>query len=82
MTAIEPDKKLKYIKAQIEALKNRLESIDKTLSLQEKLIDLISTEPHKQLLNKPAFCKEESNSVEKIMKKAFSKGSLPKILFK
>ena len=72
MTAIEPDKKLKYIKAQIEALKNRLESIDKTLSLQEKLIDLIS----------PAFCKEESNSVEKIMKKAFSKGSLPKILFK
>lgn len=82
MTTTEPDKKLKYIKAQIEALKNRLESIDKVLGLQEQLINLISTETHKRFLNNPAFCKEESNSVEKIMKKAFSKGLLPKILFK
>lgn len=71
---------LNKIKAQIQILKQRFDSMEQTLNIQEEILNLLS-EQAKTLCKEAAYNKD-SYSVEKIMKRAFSKGTFPKILFK
>ena len=74
------EKNLEKIRVQIELLKKRINNMDKTLVLQEKAIDLID-EKSKALLKEAQFNNLDL-SVEQIMKKAFTRKTLPKILTK
>ncbi|MBI3591653.1 MAG: hypothetical protein HY094_09800 [Candidatus Melainabacteria bacterium] len=74
-------KNLKNIRTQIELLKERLDNIDKTLNTQEEVLDLLF-EDSKSLLQEASICKQDNNNVVDIMKRAFTQGKLPKILFK
>ena len=74
------EKNLERIRVQIELLKKRINNMDKTLSIQEKVIDLID-EKSKSLLREAQFS-DINLSVEQIMKNAFSDKSLPKILLR
>ena len=69
------------IRTQIEFLKERLENIDKTLEVQEEVLDLLY-ENSKSLLHDALYTDDETVSVNEIMKRAFSGKALPKILFK
>ena len=69
------------IRTQIELLKDRLNNIDKTLEVQEEVLDLLY-ENSKSLLHDALYTDDESISVNEIMKRAFSGRTLPKILFK
>ena len=72
---------LEKIRTQIELLKLRLDNINKTLNFQEDILNML-TENTRLLLKKVAITSVNPNSTEEIMKKAFSKGRIPKILFK
>ena len=72
------DKNLEKIRVQIELLKKRINNMDRTLTVQEKAIDLID-EKAKALLREAQFSSLDM-SVEQIMKSAFKSKSLPKIL--
>ena len=72
------EKNLEKIKVQIELLKKRINNMDRTLVIQEKVIDLID-EKSKTLLKEAQFS-DINMSVEQIMKSAFKGKSLPKIL--
>ena len=78
MTNNNKEKNLEKIRIQIELLKKRINNMDRTLTLQEKAIDLID-EKSKALLREARFT-NINTSVEQIMKNAFSGKSLPKIL--
>ena len=80
MTNNNKEKNLEKIRVQIELLKKRINNMDKTLTLQEKAIDLID-EKSKALLREAQFT-NINTSVEQIMKNAFKGKSLPKILHK
>ena len=76
------DKKLENIRTKINVLKQRLENIDRTLIVQEKMLDLLN-ENAKLLFKEESGIKPKTNSnIEEVMKKCFTKGVLPKILFK
>lgn len=83
MSTNEPDKtkSLEIIRSQVELLKQRLDNIEKTLNLQEQLLNLLQ-ENSKSLTQEAFSYKKENNSTDTVMKNAFCKGSLPKILFK
>ena len=72
------DKNLEKIRVQIELLKKRINNMDRTLTVQEKAIDLID-ENTKDLLKEAQFSSLDM-SVEQIMKNAFRNKTLPKIL--
>lgn len=74
-------KNLKNIKVQIEVLKQRLENIDKTLEVQEEVLDILQ-ENSRTLLHDTLGHWKDKVSVERIMKDAMPKGKIPKILFK
>ena len=74
------DKNLERIRVQIELLKKRINNMDRTLTVQEKAIDLID-EKTKDLLKEAQFSNLDM-SVEQIMKNAFSSKTLPKVLFR
>lgn len=74
------DKNLEKIRVQIELLKKRIHNMDRTLTVQEKAIDLID-EKSKTLL-KDAQLGSKDISIEEIMKNAFSGKTMPSILFK
>ena len=69
---------LEKIRVQIELLKKRINNMDRTLTLQEKTIDLID-EKSRALLREAQFS-DINMSVEQIMKNAFSGRTIPKIL--
>ena len=78
MTNNNGEKKLERIKEQIELLKKQINTMDRTLTIQEKAIDLID-EKAKAFLKESQFS-DINISVEQIMKNAFSSKRLPKIL--
>ncbi len=78
MTNTNKEKNLEKIRVQIELLKKRINNMDRTLTLQEKAIDLID-EKSKALLREVQFS-NINLPVEQIMKNAFSGKTLPKIL--
>ena len=78
MTNNNKEKNLEKIRVQIELLKKRINNMDKTLTLQEKAIDLID-EKSKALLREARFT-NINTSVEQIMKNTFKSKTLPKIL--
>ncbi len=81
MANITSNKNLNNIRTQIDLLKQRLEGIDKTLELQEEILDLLH-ENSKSLIKDAISHNRNSSTADEIMKSAFSKGKLPKILFK
>ena len=78
MTNNNGEESLERIREQIELLKKRINTMDRTLAIQEKAIDLID-EKAKALLKESQFS-NINMSVEQIMKNAFSSKTLPKIL--
>ena len=74
------NKNTENIRKQIDHLKVRLNNIDKNLDTQQKALDILY-ENSKTLLNE-AFNFKNKVSVEEIMKRVFSKGTMPKIMFK
>lgn len=72
---------LEKIRSQIDQLKERLENIDKVLNVQEEAINLLH-ENTKALLQEATVSYNNTDSTEEIMKKFFSTGKLPKILYK
>jgi len=78
MTDNNRENNLEKIRAQIELLKTRINNMDRTLTLQEKTIDLID-EKSRDLLKEAQFS-NINTSVEQIMKNAFKSKTLPKIL--
>ncbi len=72
------DRNLEKIRIQIELLKKRIQNMDKTLSTQERTIDLID-EKSKNLFREAQLTNTDL-SVEEIMKKAFPGKTLPKFL--
>ena len=78
MTNNSGEKNLEKIRVQIELLKKRINNMDKTLTIQEKAIDLID-EKSKALLRETQFS-NINMSVEQIMKSAFPDKTLPKVL--
>ena len=81
MTDTTSNKNLNNIRNQIDLLKQKLDGIDKTLELQEEVLDILQ-ENSKSLIRDALSPNKGSYSVDEIMKSAFSKGKLPKILFK
>ncbi|GEM_PF-2941161 len=75
------DGNLEKIRTQLELLKLRLDNINKTLNFQEDILNIL-TENTRLLLKEVPVTTTDPNSTEAIMKKAFSKGRIPKILFK
>lgn len=69
------------ISDQVKQLKLRLDNLDKTLTLQEEILDTLF-ENTNSLLNEALLSNKSADSVQEIMKGAFSKGVLPKILQK
>ncbi len=80
MTSGNTNKNIEKIREQIDHLKVRLDNIDKNLDTQQEALDTLY-ENSKTLLNE-AFNFKNKVSVEEIMKRAFSKGNIPKIIFK
>lgn len=70
---------IENIRTEVKVLKQRLENINKALVNQEKTLNLLN-ENTKLLLTEALNPKNNFNSVEEIMKRAFSKGKLPNIL--
>ena len=70
---------LEKIRTQIELLKMKLNNIDKTLCLQEKVLNLID-EKTNSLFKETKTSK--TTSAHEIMKSAFSGKNIPKILLK
>lgn len=75
------DINLEKIRSQIEKLKDRLDSIDKVLNIQEKAINLLQ-ENTKTLFKEATVSYNSTDPVEEIMKSVFTRGKLPKILYK
>ncbi len=69
---------LEKIRVQIELLKKQINNMERTMTVQEKAIDLID-EKSKTLLKEVQF-NNINTSVEEIMRNAFSGKALPKIL--
>ena len=74
------NKNVENIRKQIDHLKVRLNNIDKNLDTQQEALDILY-ENSKTLLNE-AFNFKNKVSVEEIMKRVFSEGKMPKIMFK
>lgn len=72
--------KFEDIKNQINIIKAKLENIDKTLSIQEKTLDLI--QENSRSLFREAIPHEKETNLEEIMKSVFKGNKLPRILFK
>lgn len=68
------------IRVQIELLKNKLDNIEETLNIQEEVLDLLSRKS--KSLFEDAIRETRTFNQEDIMRKAFTKGRIPKILFK
>jgi predicted nucleic-acid-binding protein len=68
------------IRVQIELLKNKLDSIEETLNVQEEALDLLYKKS--KCLFEDAIKETQTCSQENIMRKAFTNGRIPKILFK
>lgn len=68
------------IRVQIELLKNKLDNIEKTLNVQEEVLDLLSRKS--KSLFEDVIKGTHSFSQEDIMRRSFTKGRIPKILFK
>ena len=81
MADTESVKNLEKIRIQIELLKQRLDNIDRTLDLQEEVLDVLD-ENSKSLLQDALNKNQQGNSVNEIMKSAFTRGNIPKILSK
>ena len=75
------DGNLEKIRTQLELLKLRLDNISKTLNFQEDILNIL-TENTRLLMKEVTTIPVNSSSTEEIMRKAFSKGRIPKILFK
>ena len=75
------DGNLEKIRTQLELLKLRLDNISKTLNFQEDILNIL-TENTRLLMKEVTAIPVNSNSTEEIMRKAFPKGRIPKILFK
>lgn len=71
----------KNIRSQIDSLKQKLDNLDKTINVQEQILEVLN-EDTKKLLPDVLRPVNNSDSVEEIMKSAFSKGKLPKSLLK
>lgn len=71
----------KNIRSQINYLKQKLDSLDKTINVQEQILEVLN-EDTKKLFPDVLRPVNNSDSVEEIMKSAFSKGKLPKSLLK
>ena len=75
------EKTLEDIKLKIELLKKRLDNIDRILTIQEEVLDLISE-------NTKSLCIEAQESTknfdlyEKVIRQSFTKGKIPRILYK
>lgn len=81
MTDFIPNKNLINIRNQIDLLKQKLDNIDKTLGLQEEALDLLE-ENSKSLIKDILPIHRNIFSTDEVMKNAFSKHKLPRILFK
>ena len=68
------------IKIQIDLLKKRLVNIDKTLNIQEEVLNTLN-ENTNSLLGDTQFPNKNTNSVQEVMKSAFPKRKIPRILF-
>ena len=75
------DGNLEKIRTQLKLLKLRLDNISKTLNFQEDILNML-TENTQLLMKEVTAIPINSNSTEEIMRTAFSKGKIPKILFK
>ncbi|OGI19193.1 MAG: hypothetical protein A3B68_05740 [Candidatus Melainabacteria bacterium RIFCSPHIGHO2_02_FULL_34_12] len=71
---------LEKIKVQLELLKSRLDNVSQTLDMQEEFLDLLQ-EKSNLLLKEALIPSRYIDSTEAIMKKAFTKGKIPKILY-
>ena len=69
------------IRHELESIKLRLDNAEKTLIVQEELLDELNQNT-KSLLKEAFGLKETTNLQEEIIRRQFSKGRLPKILFK
>ena len=78
MTNKNTESNLEKIRVQIELLKKQINNMDRTLTIQEKAIDLID-EKSKILLKEAQFS-NINISAEQIMKNTFSGKPLPKTL--
>ena len=81
MTDFTTNKNLATIRSQIDLLKQKLDSIDKTLELQGEVINLLE-ENSKSLIKDVLPGHKNTFSTDEVMKNAFSKHRLPRILFK
>ena len=81
MTDFIPNKNLTTIRNQIDLLKQKLDNIDKTLELQEEILNLLE-ENSKSLIKDVLPTHRNTFSTDEVMKNAFSKHRFPKILFK
>ena len=68
------------IRVQIELLKNKLDNIEETLNVQEEVLDLLYRKS--KSLFEDAIKETRTFSQEDIIRRAFTKGRIPKILFK
>ena len=75
-----PKNNFDKLKTQIELLKQRLSNMDKILNIQEDILDV--TCKNTESLFKDALIPKKVSEVNDIMKNVFSKGTIPKILFK
>ena len=69
------------LRTQITILKQRLENIGSTINVQEQILDIL-TENTKSLLKEAVPVSKSGDSVEEIIKRAFTGGKLPKSLSK
>lgn len=69
------------IRQELESIKLRLDNAEKTLIVQEELLDELNQNT-KSLLKEAFGLKETTNLQEEIIRRQFPKGRLPKILFK
>lgn len=69
------------IRQDLELIKLRLDNAEKTLIVQEELLDELSQNT-KSLLKEAFGLKERANLEEEIIRRQFPKGRLPRILFK
>lgn len=78
MRTLNNNKKLIEIRNEIENLKKRLNNVEGILNSQEELLDLLTQSTKSLLID--AFGTPNTTSHEAIMKMAFTKGKIPKIL--
>ena len=72
------DKNFERIRLEIDLVKQRFENLDHILRTQEEMLNHLADNT-KSLL-KDIFSSKKDNSIEEIMKKAFSNKQVPKIL--